>query len=76
MQQSVLGMLGIALMAGSAAAFNHLIDRRIDAVMARTYKRPLPSGELNVRNVFAFATGIGLAGFVVLYVWVNALTLG
>ncbi|ARC93766.1 protoheme IX farnesyltransferase [Vibrio coralliilyticus] len=73
-QQSVLGMLGIALMAGSAAAFNHLIDRRIDAVMARTYKRPLPSGELNVRNVFAFATGIGLAGFVVLYVWVNALT--
>ncbi|GAL28114.1 heme A synthase [Vibrio variabilis] len=40
-QASVLGLSGIALMAGSAAAFNHLIDRRIDAIMARTHKRPL-----------------------------------
>jgi protoheme IX farnesyltransferase len=73
-QQTVLGLLGIGLMAGSAAAFNHLIDRRIDAIMARTYKRPLPSGNLNAVNVFVFASAIGVLGFVVLYAWVNSLT--
>lgn len=74
LQAVVLGLSGIALMAGSAAAFNHLIDRRIDAIMARTYRRPLPSGEIQVYKVFAFATAIGIAGFVVLYAGVNALT--
>lgn len=74
LQAVVLGLSGIALMAGSAAAFNHLIDRRIDAIMARTYRRPLPSGEIQAYKVFAFATAIGIAGFVVLYAGVNALT--
>ena len=74
LQAVVLGLSGIALMAGSAAAFNHLIDRRIDAIMARTYRRPLPSGEIQAFKVFAFATAIGIAGFVVLYAGVNALT--
>jgi len=70
----VLGLSGIGLMAGSAAAFNHLIDRRIDAIMARTYRRPLPSGEVKAYRVFAFATVIGCVGFAVLYIGVNALT--
>ncbi|KOO13858.1 protoheme IX farnesyltransferase [Vibrio xuii] len=73
-QGTVLGLLGIGLMAGSAAAFNHLIDQRIDAIMARTYKRPLPSGEIKSSHVFGFALAIGVVGFVVLYVGVNALT--
>ena len=73
-QEAILGLVGIAFMAGSAAAFNHLIDRRIDAIMARTYKRPLPSGELQTSNVFVFASGLGLVGFLVLYVGVNGLT--
>ena len=73
-QESLLGLMGIGLMAGSAAAFNHLIDRRIDAVMARTHKRPLPSGELNSANVFSFAFILGLVGFVLLYFAVNVLT--
>lgn len=54
--QAVVGLTGIGLMAGSAAAFNHLIDRRIDAKMARTHKRPLPSGETKPSSVIAFAT--------------------
>lgn len=73
-QQSVVGLLGIGLMAGSAAAMNHLIDRKIDAIMARTYRRPLPSGEINPARVLLFALTIGLAGFVALYSLVNALT--
>lgn len=73
-QSTVLGLLGIGLMAGSAAAFNHLIDQRIDAIMARTYKRPLPSGEIKSSHVFGFALAIGVVGFVVLYAGVNALT--
>ena len=71
---TVLGLIGIALMAGSAAAFNHLIDRRIDAVMARTHKRPLPSGDLSATRVFVFATAIGVLGFAVLASGVNWLT--
>ncbi|EGU32935.1 heme o synthase [Vibrio scophthalmi] len=74
LQQSVLGMLGIGLMASSAAAFNHLIDRRIDAVMARTHRRPLPQGEMSPMRVAGFATTLGVAGFMILLFTVNPLT--
>lgn len=74
LKASLLGLLGIGLMAGSAAAYNHLIDQRIDAIMARTYKRPLPSGELSSNKVFVFATSIGAIGLAVLWLGVNALT--
>ena len=47
----VFGTLGIGLAASSAAAINHLLDQRIDAVMARTRGRPLPSGQLQVGQV-------------------------
>lgn len=73
-QRTVLGLVGIALMAGSAAAFNHLIDRRIDAIMARTYQRPLPSGRIKAVNVFVFAFALGAVGMGVLLFGVNALT--
>lgn len=70
----IFGMLGIAMMAGSAAAFNHLIDRRIDAVMARTYNRPLPKGRVSANKAIIFAVGLGALGFVLLYWLVNPLT--
>ncbi|MGR5209284.1 heme o synthase [Vibrio rotiferianus] len=72
--QAAIGLIGIGLMAGSAAAFNHLIDRRIDARMARTHKRPLPSGDTNPSSVALFATALGVIGFVLLYALVNPLT--
>lgn len=72
--QAAFGLVGIGLMAGSAAAFNHLIDRRIDARMARTHKRPLPSGDTNPISVAIFATALGVIGFVLLYALVNPLT--
>lgn len=74
LKAAVLGLSGIGLMAGSAAAFNHLIDRRIDAMMARTYKRPLPSGEIQVSRVMLFALSLGACGFAILYWGVNGLT--
>ncbi len=68
------GSLGIALMAGSAAAVNHLADRRVDALMARTCRRPLPSGHLETGQVLSFALAIGALGFVLLIAFANALT--
>lgn len=70
----VAGLLGIAMMAGSAAALNHLIDRRIDGMMARTYNRPLPKGRVSAMRALLFAALLGSLGFVILYVFTNPLT--
>ncbi|AVJ54983.1 protoheme IX farnesyltransferase [Idiomarina sp. OT37-5b] len=67
-------LTGIGLMSAAAAAINHLVDRHIDAKMARTLRRPLPQGNLSPFKVSTFASIIGLLGFATLYVWVNALT--
>ncbi|QBF83405.1 protoheme IX farnesyltransferase [Shewanella maritima] len=74
LQPLIVGLVGIGLMSGSAAAFNHLIDRRIDGLMARTYNRPLPKGKISSMRAGIFATGIGLLGFILLYALVNPLT--
>ena len=68
------GTLGIALQAASAAAVNQLIDRNIDARMARTCGRPLVTGSLSVAESTVFAAAIGAAGFAVLWLLVNPLT--
>lgn len=68
------GTLGIALAAASAAAINHLLDRRSDAKMARTRNRPLPSGQLTERNVLIFALSLGGLAMTMLVLWVNQLT--
>lgn len=73
-QLMVPSLIGIGLMSGSAAAVNHLVDRHIDARMARTLRRPLPSGALSPKQVLTFAATIGVLGFMVLAVWVNMLT--
>ena len=68
------GTLGIALAASSAAAINHLLDRRSDAKMARTRNRPLASGQLTERNVLIFALSLGVLAMTMLVLWVNQLT--
>ncbi|MBA2410895.1 MAG: protoheme IX farnesyltransferase [Gammaproteobacteria bacterium] len=70
----IFGNLGIALVASSAAAINHLADRHMDAVMARTRLRPLPSGHLEARHVLLFACAIGALGMAILIAFVNTLT--
>ena len=52
----ILGNLGIAMCAGSAAAINHLVDHQIDVRMARTKNRPLAQGRLS--NIIRGATEV------------------
>jgi len=68
------GTIGIGLAASSAAAINHLLDRRIDAVMVRTRNRPLPTGELMTRQVFVFALVLCFVAMLTLLLFVNAIT--
>src|SRR6202789_2365517 len=70
----VFGNLGIALAAASAAAINHVLDRRIDARMARTRNRPLPSGHLGHRQALGFALALAVASMTILVAFVNMLT--
>ena len=66
--------LGIAMVSGAAAAFNHVLDQKIDARMARTRMRPLPTGRLSNAQAVSFAFALAAGGFVLLLVAVNALT--
>ena len=70
----VAGTLGITLVAGAAAAINCLVESHIDAKMARTAWRPLPSGTLTVRQTIAFSVVLGGLGMAILFLFVNALT--
>ena len=70
----VFGTLGIGLAAGSAAAINHVVDRKIDAIMGRTRGRPLPQGSVNTRDALVFALVIGAIAMAMLWLLVNPLT--
>jgi heme o synthase len=70
----VFGSIGIALASGSAAAFNHILDRRIDGQMKRTRGRPLPTGHIQERHAIAFAVLLGAASMLILWTLVNGLT--
>ena len=62
----ILGNLGIALCAGSAAAVNHLVDQRIDLQMARTHNRPIATGRLSNNQAAMFALVMGGLGMAIL----------
>ncbi|WP_020413829.1 heme o synthase [Microbulbifer variabilis] len=70
----ILGNIGIALCAGSAATINHLVDRYIDTKMARTSNRPVAKGRVEPHKALVFSLVLGLLGMVVLLVFINALT--
>jgi len=71
----ILGTLGISLVAGAAAALNCLVEHKFDAVMARTKGRPLPQGKVSVPETSFFLILVGGAGLLILYQWVNPLTM-
>jgi len=70
-RDGLLGLLGIWLAAASAAAINHVLDARIDALMARTVDRPLPTGGLTARQALVFALALGAASMLLLALFVN-----
>ena len=70
----VWGNLGIALASACAATINHVLDRRIDAQMARTRARPLPAGQLTERQALVFAAALGVTAMAILAFLVNLLT--
>jgi protoheme IX farnesyltransferase len=70
----LFGTLGIGLAASSAAAINHVLDRRYDEQMARTMGRPIPSGLVTTGQALAYAAVIGTLAMLVLWALVNPLT--
>jgi protoheme IX farnesyltransferase len=75
LQALLAGTLGIALTAGAAAAVNCLVEQKIDAVMTRTSRRPLPRGQVTSLQTLVFAGAVGGAGLFILHHWVNDLTM-
>lgn len=73
-QVLLLANLGIALCACSAAVVNHWVDRRIDAIMARTKRRPLVEGKITPANALMFSGILGVSGFCILFFYINTLT--
>jgi protoheme IX farnesyltransferase len=71
----LFGTLGIALVAGAAAAINCLVEQNIDKLMRRTRWRPLPQGQLTSTQTLVFALAVGSVGLWVLYRFVNPLTM-
>ena len=72
----VYGTVGIGLAACSAATINHVIDYRIDSIMARTMQRPLPEGKVSIVNAIIFAWFLGTISMGILAFLVNPLTAG
>lgn len=67
-------LAGIGLSAASAATINHLVDRKIDSIMARTQKRPVARGVISLKEALVFSFILGLLGLALLFIWVNTLT--
>jgi protoheme IX farnesyltransferase len=75
LQTLVFGTLGIALVAGAAAAVNCLVEQKVDALMARTRARPLPLGQVTSLQTLLFACAVGGTGLTMLHLLVNPLTM-
>jgi protoheme IX farnesyltransferase len=71
----IAATVGIGMASGAAAAFNCLIEQKIDAKMARTRGRPLPTGQVTSGQTMVFATLMASTGLGILYFLVNPLTM-
>jgi heme o synthase len=73
-QVMVMGNLGIALCASSAAVINHVVDRHVDQKMYRTSNRPIAKGRVQPHQALLFAFVIGIVGTAILFIFINATT--
>ena len=71
----IASIFGIGFVSGAAAAFNCLIEEKIDSRMARTRGRPLATGQITQQETFVFATILGGLGLIILFYFVNFLTM-
>lgn len=67
-------LVGVALVAGSAAVVNHIADARIDALMARTQNRPIATGRVSSQGAISLSIITGGLGLAILWFAVNPLT--
>jgi protoheme IX farnesyltransferase len=67
-------LVGTALVAGGASAFNQVIERRTDALMRRTQHRPMADGRLGSSDALVYASALSLGGLAILTVAVNPLS--
>lgn len=74
LQPMLAGLIGIGLAAASGAALNHIVDSRIDAIMARTRNRPLPQHHVTEGRALVFALALAAISMAILLLWVNTLT--
>jgi protoheme IX farnesyltransferase len=72
---AIAAALGIGLLASAAFAMNCLVEREIDARMARTARRPSAQGEISTQQICLFSTVLGVSGMGLLYFYVNPLTM-
>jgi protoheme IX farnesyltransferase len=70
----IAGMFGIGMLSSAAAVINHVVDHKIDSVMARTFNRPVAKGKVSIQNALIFAFILAVTGFVALALFVNMLT--
>lgn len=70
----IFGTLGIGLASGAAAVVNHVVDARIDTIMARTMQRPVAQGRVEPKKAVIFATVLAVAAMAMLWFLVNPLT--
>lgn len=70
----VAGLVGIGFLSSAAAVVNHVVDRRIDSQMARTFNRPVPKGKITPKKALVFAGTLTVLGCIILDIWVNRLT--
>jgi len=70
----IAGLTGIGFLSSAAAVVNHVVDRKIDGKMARTFNRPVAKGKVTPQNALIFAAVLTVVGYVILELWVNRLT--
>ncbi len=73
-QTLIFASLGIGLGAASGAAINHIVDQRVDSLMVRTRRRPLPTGRMEQTSALIFAAILCALSMLLLVTLVNTLT--
>ncbi|MEM0909585.1 MAG: heme o synthase [Pseudomonadota bacterium] len=68
------GIIGIGALSSAAAVINHVVDHKIDSLMARTFNRPVAKGKVSPKRALTFSFILAVGGFAALAFYVNMLT--